>query len=273
MPSSTYHSINEGSISYRSVWISDLHLGTRLTNSLPLIAFLQRLACERLFLVGDIVDFLHLGNGGHWEAAHTKVIKAILKLARRGTKVVYVPGNHDRSALAYPYSEIANVEVAENCVHWTADGKQLWVTHGDQFDFMCSNAPWLTDLGDALYRGAIRGNSLLASFNPLLNGEPLINAARQHTLTAVSTIKDFERRAAKSASLQGFDGIVCGHLHSPAQRLLYGISYWNSGDWVKHNSAVVEDYEGRLSLLYGDARLEETGSSSLPLNELSVAKA
>ena len=238
---------------YRSVWISDFHLGTRGCRAHRLIDFLERVECETLYLVGDIVDAWALKKSWYWPASHTEVIRRVLALHREhGTRIVYIPGNHDELLRDYLPIELSGIEVCDEYVHETADGRQFLILHGDAFDAVCTEARWLAVLGDVAYRAVIVGNSWFNTARRRL-GYPYwsLSAFLKHQVKdAVAFISRFEHALADEARRRGLDGVICGHIHCPRQDVIDGVEYCNDGDWVESCSALVEDFAGQMTILH-----------------------
>jgi UDP-2,3-diacylglucosamine pyrophosphatase LpxH len=236
---------------YRTVWISDIHLGTRGCNAELLLDFLRASECETLYLVGDIVDGWRLRKGWYWPDAHNEVVRRLLKMAHRGTHVVLVAGNHDEMLRPYAGMSFGGVEVALEAIHTTADGRRLLVTHGDGFDAVVLYARWLAFLGDKAY-------SLLLRLNVVLNAVrrrfklpywSLSAYLKKRVKNAVQFIGAFEEAVAHAARDRQVDGVVCGHIHSAEIRQIGEITYYNDGDWVESCTALVEDRAGTISIV------------------------
>ena len=235
----------------RSAWISDLHLGTPGCQAAALLDFLRHLECETLFLVGDIIDGWQLRRSWHWPQAHNDVVQKLLRKARKGVRVILVPGNHDEFARRYVGHTFGGVEVVDEWLHRTADGRLLWVTHGDLFDGVIQCARWLALVGDTLYSFTLRLNRSLNSLRARL-GLPYWSLSRflKHKVRrAVSYVADFEAAVANEARRRGVDGVVCGHIHRAELREIGGILYANDGDWVESLTALVEHADGRLEVI------------------------
>ncbi|MDA3922835.1 MAG: UDP-2,3-diacylglucosamine diphosphatase [Salinisphaera sp.] len=245
--------IARGQHRYRSVWISDFHLGTRGCRAERLLDFLAAVRCDILYLVGDIIDAWALKKACYWPATHSAVIQAVLTMHREhGTRVVYVPGNHDEVLRDFLPLDLAGIEVCNECVHDTADGRRYLVVHGDAFDAVCTEARWLAVLGDYAYRGVIVGNSWFNTMRRRL-GYPYwsLSAFIKHQVkNAVAVIGRFEEALADEALRRGMDGIICGHIHTPSRKPINGIEYCNDGDWVESCTALTEDFAGQMELLY-----------------------
>jgi len=236
---------------YRSVWISDLHLGTPGCQAKALLDFLKHVECETLFLVGDIVDGWQLRRSWYWPQAHNDVVQKILRKARKGTRVIFIPGNHDEFARKYVGHNFGGIDVAEEWVHETADGQKLWVMHGDYFDGVIQCAKWLAHVGDSLYEFTLKLNRYLNSLRARM-GLPYWSLSKYLKLKvkrAVSFIGDFEAAVAREARRRGVQGVVCGHIHHAELREIDGITYANDGDWVESLTALAEQADGRLEII------------------------
>lgn len=252
-------------LSYRSVWISDTHLGTAGCNAELLNDFLHSIDCRTLYLVGDIVDGWRLKKGWYWPTMHNEVVRRILKLAARGTRVVYIPGNHDEGFRDYAGFHFGGVEIALEAIHETADGKRLLVTHGDQFDGVILYARWLAFLGDHAYTVLLQANIILNRFRRRF-GLPywsLSSHLKRRVKNAVQFISRFEETVAHEATSRGFDGVVCGHIHSAEIRKFGSIVYCNDGDWVESCTALVESADGTLSIVDWGERTRQAAHTKL----------
>ena len=236
---------------YRTVWISDLHLGTPGCRAVALLGFLKHFESENLFLVGDIIDGWQLRRSWYWPQAHNDVVQKLLRKARKGTRVVFIPGNHDEFARRYLGHDFGGIEVAEDWIHETADGRKLWVIHGDLFDGVIQCAKWLAHVGDSLYELTLRLNRHLNSLRARL-GLPYWSLSKYlkfKVKRAVSFIGDYEVAVAREARRRGAHGVVCGHIHHAELREIDGITYANDGDWVESLTALVEHADGRLEII------------------------
>ena len=237
---------------FRTIWISDVHLGTRGCKSEYLLSFLKWNESDFLYLVGDIIDGWRLKNSWYWEQSHNDVIQKILRKARKGVRVVYVPGNHDAAARDYTGLHFGGVEVEREAIHKTADGRRLLVIHGDEFDCIVRYARWLALLGDMGYRAALSFNNRFNSIRRRL-GYPYwsLSAFLKHKVkNAVEHISNFEGAIAEEAGRRNVDGVVCGHIHHAEIRDIGGVLYCNDGDWVESCTALVEHFDGRLEILH-----------------------
>ena len=244
---------------YRAIFISDLHLGTPGCQAEALLEFLKTPSCDTLYLVGDIIDGWQLRRKWYWPQAHNDVVQKLLRKARKGCRVIYVPGNHDEFARDFLDHSFGGVEVVESAVHVTADGKKLWVIHGDYFDGVIQFAKWLAYLGDTLYDWALKANRHLNYMRGRL-GMPYWSLSAYLKLKvkkAVNFISDFEVAVAHEAKKRGYDGVVCGHIHHAEIRNIDGVLYCNDGDWVESLSTLVEHQDGRLEILTFDPYSEE----------------
>ncbi len=238
---------------YRTVFISDTHLGTRGCRSDFLADFLSRITCDKLYLVGDIIDGWRLRKSWYWDAQHDEVLRLILRHARAGAEVVYIPGNHDELFRGWlPLGlEIAGVRLVGDAVHETADGRRLLVIHGDQFDSVVRYARFLALLGDWAYTAALTVNTWFNAARRRL-GYPYWSLSawlKRQVKEAVKAIDRFETALAGEARRRGLDGVVCGHIHHAEMREVAGVLYLNDGDWVESCTALVEHMDGRLELL------------------------
>jgi UDP-2,3-diacylglucosamine pyrophosphatase LpxH len=236
---------------YRTVWISDIHLGTRGCNAGLLVEFLKSIECKTLYLVGDIVDGWQLRKGWFWPDAHNEVVRRILKMAHRGTRVVFVAGNHDEMLRDYAGLSFGGVELVLEAVHVTADGRQLLVTHGDSFDGVVLYARWLAFLGDAAYCLLLRLNILVNMVRRRLKLPywSLASHMKRKVKNAVQYVCNYEEALANEARARGLDGIVCGHIHCAEIRRIGDMTYYNDGDWVESCTALVEDNEGAMRIV------------------------
>ncbi|MEX8498577.1 MAG: UDP-2,3-diacylglucosamine diphosphatase [Leptothrix ochracea] len=235
----------------RTVFISDLHLGTPECQAVALLDFLKKVECECLILIGDIVDGWQLQRRWHWPQSHNDVVQKILRKARKGTRVVLVPGNHDEFARRYAGHSFGGIEITEDHIHHTIDGKRLWVLHGDLFDGVIQCANWLAHVGDRLYEFTLRLNRHLNSIRARM-GLPYWSLSRYlkfKVKRAVSFISDFELAVVREARKRNVHGVVCGHIHHAELREIDGFIYANDGDWVESLTALVEHQDGKLEII------------------------
>ena len=238
---------------FRSIFISDTHLGTRGCRCDFLADFLRRTSCQNLFLVGDIIDGWRLRKSWYWDEHHDDVLRQILRQARSGTKVTYIPGNHDEMFRSWLPAgvDISGIKLLKDAEHITADGKRFLIMHGDEFDNVVRYAKFLALLGDWAYTAALVVNRWFNVARRHL-GLPYWSLSawlKRQVKEAVKAIDRFEEALAGEARRRGFDGVVCGHIHHAEIRDVDGIIYMNDGDWVESCTALVEHHDGRMELL------------------------
>jgi UDP-2,3-diacylglucosamine pyrophosphatase LpxH len=236
---------------YRTVFISDIHLGARGCQAEILLDFIRHIECDTLYLVGDIVDGWKLRSGWHWPQSHNDVVQKILRMARKGVKVIYVPGNHDDRVRDFVGVHFGGVLVARDAIHQAADGRRYLVTHGDEFDGVVQHAKWLAFLGDYAYRALLTVNTLFNRVRRRLGfGYWSLSAyLKTRVKNALQFVENFEAAVADEARRRGVEGVICGHIHKAEMRDIDGIVYINDGDWVESCSALVEHPDGRMEIL------------------------
>ncbi len=237
---------------FRTIFISDLHLGTPGCQADALLDFLRAHPSEQLYLVGDIVDGWQLRRKWFWPQSHNDVVQKLLRRARKGCRVIYVPGNHDEFARQFLGHQFGGIEVIDEAVHVTADGRKLWVIHGDYFDGVIQCAKWLAYVGDNLYEFTLKLNRYLNNLRGRM-GLPYWSLSaylKQKVKKALNYVTDFEVAVAAEARRRGHQGVVCGHIHRAEMRDIGGTLYCNDGDWVESRTALVEHFDGRLELLH-----------------------
>ena len=243
---------------YRSIFISDIHLGFRGCRAEFLLDFLHNTESEYLYLVGDIIDVWEMKNRLFWPQTHNNVIRTILGKAKRGTKVVYIPGNHDEVLRDFIDMDFGNVAIRRDAVHVTATGKRFLVLHGDEFDSVMQCSRWLAKLGSRVYDWLLYLNRWLNVFRRKL-GFPYWSLAaflKHKAKSAVQFISDFEQAVARETRRRNADGVVCGHIHRAEITTLNGVLYCNDGDWVESCTALIEKHDGSLELLHWTEQLE-----------------
>lgn len=251
----------------RSIFLSDIHLGTRACQAGRLLEFMKAYEAERLFLVGDVIDLWAMRSRGiYWSEEQNTVVQKVLKRARHEAQVVFVPGNHDEALREHVGTSFGNIRVEREWVHSAVDGKRYLVVHGDEFDQVTRYHKWLAVLGDNAYGALVHLNMWLSWLRRNL-GLPgywsLAGYAKRQVKTAVGFIFDFEEALARHARNRGVDGVICGHIHAAAQREVDGIAYLNCGDWVDSCTAIVEHLNGTMELVRwqdGDAAAPAAGS-------------
>jgi UDP-2,3-diacylglucosamine pyrophosphatase LpxH len=241
---------HEGIHHVRTAWISDVHLGTRTSNAAALLQFLRDYECEKLYVVGDLIDIWSLRRGRYWPQQHNDVIQKILRKARKGVPVTFIPGNHDEFVNSFGGS-YGNISIQEHAIHVAADGHRILIIHGHELDTVVQNAKWLAYLGDVGYQ-------FLLSLNPAINffrrrfglGYWSLSAyAKKRVKDAVSFIGEFEKAIVRYAEKFSVDAVLCGHIHSAAIRQFGKVTYYNCGDWVESCTALVEQQNGALELV------------------------
>jgi UDP-2,3-diacylglucosamine pyrophosphatase LpxH len=251
--------------SYRTVFLSDTHLGFSGVRAEELSAFLKHLHCERIYLVGDIIDLWALRAKWRWPAMHNQVVRRILKLARHGAVILYIPGNHDDALRQYAGLELGGVKLAKRALHRTADGKSLLITHGDEYDLVVQNSPMLSMLGTWAYDHLINLNRLVNSIRGLFGMKrwSFSHSIKNKVKSACTFISNYEQALLAEARRRGLDGVVCGHIHQPALRHGEGddrdVLYANCGDWIERATALVEHLDGRLEIVDVEHLLSEAG--------------
>ena len=246
----------------RTIWISDVHLGFRGCRAELLLDFLHAAECEHLYLVGDIIDVWDMKKGIYWPQEHNNVVRTVLGKAKHGTRVVFVPGNHDEVFRDHVGSRLGNVEIVEHAIHTTREGLRYLVVHGDEYDAVVTCHPWLARLGSHAYDLLLASNRYLNVVRRQfgLGYWSLAGFLKRKVKNAVSYITGFEEAVARDARRRGVDGVICGHIHHAEIRDIDGVRYVNCGDWVESHTAVVEHFDGSLELLrWQDARGDELG--------------
>lgn len=240
----------------RSLFLSDIHLGTRACQAERLLDFLREYPAENVFLIGDIVDFWAMSRSIHWAPAHNTVIQKLLKRARHGERVMLIPGNHDEALRGYLDAAFGDIELAAEHVHETVDGRRFLLIHGDEFDQVVRHHRWVALLGDLAYDWLVVCGALLSRIRRHLGISgywSLAGYAKRKVKTALQFILDFEECVIHAACQRGLDGVICGHIHSAALREVNGLMYGNCGDWVDSCSAIVEHADGRLEVVHWSA--------------------
>jgi len=237
----------------RTLFLSDIHLGTRACQAERLVELLREYPAEELYLLGDIIDFWAMSRGVAWTPAQNTVVQKVLRRARHGERVVLVPGNHDEALRGYFGTAFGDIHVVRDPVHRLADGRRFLLTHGDEYDQVTRYHRWVAVLGDMGYNLLVRINAWISWVRRRL-GRPgywsLAGYAKRKVKSAVSFIFDFEQSVAKAAREGGFDGVICGHIHQAVIKEVDGVAYINCGDWVDSCTAVVEHLDGRIELVH-----------------------
>ena len=248
---------------YRAIWISDVHLGTAGCQAKYLLDFLKHNESDKFYLVGDIIDGWQLRKRWYWPQSHNDVVQKLLRKARKGTEVIFIPGNHDEMARQFFGMNLGDIRIEEEVIHVMADGRRLWVTHGDLFDGVMQYAKWLAYVGDTLYTFILWVNRWFNNIRSRfgLNYWSLSQYLKHSVKNAVSFIADFEKIMAREARIRDCDGVVCGHIHKAEIRMIDDILYCNDGDWVESLTALVEDMNGELRIVHWPIILEDKKES------------
>ncbi len=248
-----------GNRRFRTLFISDVHLGSKAAKAEFLVEFLRQHDADKIYLIGDIVDGWRLRRSWHWPQSHNDVVQKILRKGRRGTKIIYIAGNHDEFLRPFQGIHFGGIVVTDRDVHETADGKRFLVIHGDQFDVVVHHARFLACFGDWAYEIAVRINTINDRMRRML-GLPywsFSSWAKVRVKKAVNFIGSFQKILAEEAREHGATGVICGHIHHPTIETIEGIDYVNTGDWVENCTAVAENQDGSLELLTWANRVAE----------------
>ena len=237
----------------RSIFLSDIHLGTKACQAHHLLDFLKSYTSEHVFLLGDIVDLWSMSRGAvHWSEAQNTFVQKMLRRARHGEKVIFIPGNHDEALREYVGAIFGNILVEHEHIHTAADGKRYLLLHGDEFDQVTRHHRWIAVLGDKAYDLLVSLNHYLSWLRRTLRRPgywSLAGYAKRKVKTAVSFIFNFEDAVIHHAREKGVDGAICGHIHWPMMKTIDGMQYLNCGDWVDSCTAIVEHLDGRMELI------------------------
>ncbi|MEJ7808505.1 MAG: UDP-2,3-diacylglucosamine diphosphatase [Telluria sp.] len=252
---------------YRTIWISDIHLGTRGCNATLLKDFLDHSDSDTLYLVGDIIDGWRLKKRFYWPTAHNDVVWRIMKRAKRGTRVVYIPGNHDEMFRQFSGLNFGGVEIKRKAIHETADGRRLLVLHGDEFDTIMLAHRWLAFVGDTAYELLMRLNVVVNAVRTRFSLPywSLSKTAKHKVKNAVEFISRYEEVVARAAVARRIDGVVCGHIHTAEIRDIAGVTYYNDGDWVEGCTALVEHFDGQMEILHWADEVAKRGVGATQL--------
>jgi UDP-2,3-diacylglucosamine pyrophosphatase LpxH len=236
---------------YKTVFISDIHLGTKMSQANQVLEFIKTFECEKLYLVGDIIDGWALYKSFYWPQTHNDVIQKLMRLARKGTEVVYIPGNHDEFLRSFGEHDFGNIKLIDKDYHIGVDGKKYLVIHGDQFDIVIEHAKWLSHFGSWAYDVSIVFNTFINKIRNVFKLKPwsISSWLKYKVKKAINFIGDYENTLSNYAKSVGCDGIVCGHIHHPNRRDVMGIAYLNCGDWVETCSAIVEHMDGTMEVI------------------------
>lgn len=238
-------------LKFRSIWISDVHLGTAGCQADYLLDFLKHTESEHLYLVGDIIDGWALKRSWYWKQSHNDVIQKLLRKARHGTQITFIPGNHDEAARQFLGMVFGEIRIEDELIHRTADGRQFLVLHGDRFDGVVQCAKWLAIVGDRMYGFTLSLNHYLNRLRSRMGlGYWSLSQFLKHKVkSAVNFVSRFEEAVAGEAKTRGLDGVICGHIHKAEMREVDGVLYCNDGDWVESLTALVELENGELKII------------------------
>ncbi len=259
-------------VRYRAIFLSDIHLAARACRSEDLLSFLKAHDAAAIYLVGDVIDFWRLRRGPSWRASQTEVVKELLAKAQGGTRVVYIPGNHDEEMRILAGTTLGPIEIRMRAIYETADGRRFLVVHGDEFDDVVNNARWLAVIGDIAYDIAWAVNGALNWVRRGL-GMPYWSLSaylKYRVKRIVNYAVNYETSLAAEARRVGASGVICGHIHHATTRIIDGIQYVNTGDWVDSGTAVVEHFDGRMEIVRWTDHLRALQSSASKVPVASV---
>ena len=241
---------------YRAIFISDMHLGTKRAQTAALLDFLRSTESDQLYVVGDFIDNWSLRKNWYWDQLHNDVVQKLLRKARKGTKLVYIPGNHDENFRDFLNLRLGRVAILEDAVHISASGKRYLVLHGDKFDGVVRFAPWLARLGDTAYEASMAMNGAINRLrrSVRLPYWSLSAFLKNRVKRAVEFISRFEEAVVREARSRRCEGVICGHIHTPDDRMIDGIHYLNDGDWVESCTALVEHRDGTFEIVTWSAQ-------------------
>lgn len=264
----------------RSLFLSDIHLGTRGCKAEQLLEFLRDHEADYTFLIGDIIDFWAMHRSIHWTSAQNTVVQKLLRRARHGERIFLIPGNHDEALRQFDDTNFGNIQVVREYIHTAADGRRYLLIHGDEFDQVTRYHRWVAVLGDMAYNELVRINGWLSWLRRRLKRPgywSLAGYAKRKVKSAVSFVFDFEESVIHAARERGMNGVICGHIHSATIRDAGGITYINCGDWVDSCTAIVEYHDGRMELIEHHSTFTlpatHTAPTSMPQPALAMAMA
>lgn len=251
----------------RSIFISDVHLGTRACQAEALLAFLKRYESEYLFLLGDIVDFWAMNRSIIWPGQQNTVVQKVLRRARHGDRVIFIPGNHDEALREYVNTSFGGIEIVDHYIHTSADGKRYLLVHGDEFDSVTRYHRWVARLGDVGYDALVRINTWLSMVRRTLRIPgywSLAGFAKHKVKTAIDFVFEYEACVVRYAKQLGVDGVICGHVHCATNKRVDELTYLNCGDWVDSCTGIVEHLDGRMEVIHWGRMRGEGAVISLP---------
>jgi UDP-2,3-diacylglucosamine pyrophosphatase LpxH len=262
-----------GTKHYRALFVSDVHLGTKACQAEAFLDFLRVCEASRIYLVGDIVDFWRIKRGVYWPQAHNDVLQKLLRKARKGTDLVFIPGNHDEALRDYCGQRFGGIAIERNIIHTGVDGRRYLVMHGDEFDVVVRYAKWLALFGDWSYTLALWANTHFNVLRRVL-GMPYWSLSaylKQRVKRAVNYIGEFETALAQEARRHGAQGVICGHIHHAAMRQVGDVLYINTGDWVESCTAIAETEEGSFEIIRWTQHPQDTAKVGALVEELEAA--
>ena len=251
----------------RTLFLSDIHLGTKGCQADKVIDFLRAYDADTIYLVGDVFDGWRLRAAWYWPQSHNDVVQKILRKARKGARLVFIPGNHDEFLRPFCGAQFGGIEIVEEAIHVTADGRRVLVLHGDKFDPVVRNIKWLAHLGDWAYDLAIFIGRHISTVRRRLDLPywSFSNWCKQKVKSAVNAIGAFEAAVASDAARNSADTVICGHIHRATDRMIGEVRYLNCGDWVESCTAIMEHHDGRFELIHWSATPVSVGSGAVPL--------
>lgn len=259
---------------YRTIWISDLHIGSTQCQADSLLDFLKHNDSQKLYLVGDIIDFWALSKKMYWPRDHNTIIQKILRKARHGTQIIYIPGNHDENVRDYDDYVFGDIIVKKSDIHTTALGKRFLIVHGDEYDTIAQHHRWMAKLGSVGYDWLIELNRFLRLCRRLLGVQSHFSLAayiKFKVKNVVQFMSDYEQTIVKTLENEGVDGVICGHIHHAEIKDIEGFMYVNTGDFVESCTAIVEHHDGSLELVRWQNQETQKNRSSTEETSLSEA--
>ena len=250
-------------LKYKTIWISDVHLGSKGCSATELLSFLKNTKSENLYLVGDIIDMWQLSKRWYWPKLHNEIVRSVLKKSRQGTNVIYIPGNHDETIRDFLPLMLGDIKVEYESEYTAINGKKYLITHGDLYDVITRYHRWIAKLGDAGYNFLISLNGYFNWFRRKfkMGYWSLSKYVKTKVKNAVAFIGDYEESLAEASNMRNYDGIISGHIHHAEMRLINHVEYFNTGDWVESKTALAEKFDGTFVLLeWRDNCLVETSS-------------
>ncbi|NKI17731.1 UDP-2,3-diacylglucosamine diphosphatase [Spongiibacter sp. KMU-166] len=264
---------------YKTVWLSDIHLGFKDCRAEYLLDFLAKVECDSIYLIGDVIDLWAMKRSLFWPSSHYDVLRSLFNKANAGTRIVYIPGNHDEPFRDYVGNIFGPIEIRKDAVYTTVKGKRLLMFHGDCLDEHIQLRKWENLIGDAAYDLLLFLNRW-ANFFRRRSGRhywSLATYIKQRIPNARQVIEVFEQAAVQEAAARNLDGVICGHIHQPALKEIDGLLYCNDGDWIENCTVLTEDDAGNMELLQWTEKqtsldkwlVNETPAQVLPLRQAS----